>query len=290
MSKAENISKIDLTKYDPITIQKIKYMHPIEKYMSRGAKLNKFTKHAYEAAHKTIEELVKGYIYEREKKHLPLVDDNEWIKYEDWDISGIQAFECPPDSLLYHEHFNIAYDKVLEEWKPEHDSVVFISCTMNKPYDNNLKIKTICETVKDIADVVIISSCGIIPVKMGLKYPYAYYNYDTIGESDEMKTKAKEVIYQRLDGFLKKFNYKCYSYLTPGKMFDVLDKYSKEHGNCIKHVITEDEIDKQVKILQEKHNNPTNNYKGVVVLRANSLLNLRNKCVKMIMEGKNEQV
>lgn len=287
MSKTDKVKQIDLSKYDAETIQKIKYMHPIEKYMSRGAKLNKFSKHAYDAAHKPIEELVQGYIYERERLGLPLVDANEWIDYKDWDIPGIQAFGCPPDSLLYHKHFDIAYDKVLEEWVPQHDSVVFISCTMNKPYDNNLKIKTICETVKDIADVVIISSCGIIPVPMGLKYPYAYYNYDTIGESPEMKAKAKEVIYKRLDGFLKKFNYKCYSYLTPGKMFDVIDKYSKEHNNCIKHVITEEEIERQVKILQEKHNNPNSSYKGVVILRANSLLSLRNKCVKMIMDDKN---
>ena len=287
MSKQEKIDQIDLSQYDAETIQKIKYMHPHEKYLSRGAKKTNFSKHAFIAANRTPEEHVKNYIYERTKLGMPLVDPNEWIKYEDWDINGIQAFGCPDDSLLYHKHFDIAFEKVLEEWKPKHDAVVFVSCTMNKPYDSNKKIMTVVNTVKDIADVVIISSCGIIPVEMGLKYPYAYYNYDTIGESPEMKAKAKEVIYNRLSRFLEKFNYKCYSYLTPGKMFDVVDKYSKDHNNCIKHVITEEQIEKQIQLLKDKHGHPENEYRGVVICRANSLLGFRNRCVQMIMDDKN---
>lgn len=288
MSKEEKAKEIDLSLYDEETKKKIEYMHPIEKYMSRGKNFTNFSKHAYKGAHMSIEDHIKEYIYKRERLGMPLVDPNEWIDFKDWDITGIQAFGCPPDSLLYHKHFDIAFEKVLEEWQPKHDSVVFVSCTMNKPYDSNAKIMNIVNTVKDIADVVIISSCGIIPVELGLKYPYAYYNYDTIGESQEMKTKAKEVIYNRLDRFLQKFNYKCYSYLTPGKMFDVIDKYSKEHNNCIKHVITNEEIDKQVEALRIKHGHPEYQYKGVVICRANSLTAFRNRCVKMIMEGKNE--
>ncbi len=136
-----------------------------------------------------------------------LVTKEEQERYKDYKMDN-------EVNILSNPIFDIAFERILNNYKPRHDRVLFSGCTIVRPYYKSLKWKDFITYFHDRVDLVVISNAGIIPMEYAECYPFL--TYDAKHEWRSFK-EYEEKLLLRLNSFLTKFgdawDYRVYSFL-----------------------------------------------------------------------------
>lgn len=135
--------------------------------------------------------------------------------------------------------------KMREEYEPKHKFAIFSLCTSTRPYLDSPKWRAFYNNFGHVADLVICSNGGIIPIEY--QYCYPFKTYDAHGDSkyDELyKQKFKE----RLDKFLELHAHKwdkiILSFLPSSRNREVVKDYGQ--GNDKFYVVPSLEVYKRI--------------------------------------------
>lgn len=159
-------------------------------------------------------------------------DCDEIIHRKDWDIPSLKG---ATHNQMYHPHFNIMKKHFFENYKPQHDTAVFILCSSTKPYNNNQTINIYTEKSEGKADFFILSNPGVIPIEYSNYYPFRYYDWVEMEETPEVKKEYTRMIYERVKEWMDHFGYKRVISIVrhPGETYDALMLLKKDGYNII---------------------------------------------------------
>ena len=132
-------------------------------------------------------------------------------------------------------------EKMREDYVPKHKFAIFSLCTSTRPYINSPKWRTFYKNFGEVADLVICSNGGIIPIEYQYCYPFTVYDAHGNSETDELyKQKFKE----RLDLFLEKhanhWDKIILSFLPTSRNREVVKDYGQ--GNDKYYVLPSQEV------------------------------------------------
>ena len=126
-----------------------------------------------------------------------LVPRDEWV--DEKEIQGLDGY------VTKHPVIEKAFEGILNDFKPEHDVCLLSACTVTRPYSKSVKWKKYIEAFQSKADLIVVSTAGIIPQKYWTCYPYM--TYDTYGNA-----KTRGIVYKtmadRMSRFFEKNQYK----------------------------------------------------------------------------------
>lgn len=107
------------------------------------------------------------------------------------------------ETVLKSQVIEDGFERILEDFTPIHDVVIFSLCAATRPYIKSLKWKKLYEYFGDVADLVVCSNGGIIPMQYMYCYPYTVYEaHRTTNKYDQL---YKDTMMRRLRRFLDKF-------------------------------------------------------------------------------------
>lgn len=123
-------------------------------------------------------------------------------KIQQRDLTYDDSYNLLFDDTLYDE----SLDKILENFKPRHKIALVSLCTSTRPYSKSVKWSTFIERYNNLADMIIWSSGGIIPIEYECCYPYL--NYDDVSPyPPHLVERYIQVGIIRLEKFFTKFKY-----------------------------------------------------------------------------------
>lgn len=128
-----------------------------------------------------------------------------------------------------------AFQKILEDYVPHHDKIIFSLCTSTRPYLKSVKWKTYHQMFGEQCDLVICSNGGIIPMDYMNCYPFLDYNAPHEGNTwDEL---YMEVFERRLLAFLNKNKqyYKkiCFAFIPDTRNYRSIEKLNIPNSKLI---------------------------------------------------------
>lgn len=126
-----------------------------------------------------------------------LIPKNRWVNEDE-----IQGND---EKVLKHPIINEAFEKIIEEFCPKHDTAFMSLCTATRPYSKSPKWKKFIELYSDKADLIICSNGGIIPIEFEDCYPYLTYDAHGQKKYDDIYI---EYTYNRLMKFFQNHHYK----------------------------------------------------------------------------------
>ena len=125
-----------------------------------------------------------------------LIPKDRWVNEEEIQGSDKKILECPI--------FNEAFEKIIKEFSPKHNTVFMSLCTATRPYSKSPKWKKFIELYSNDVDLIVCSGGGIIPIKYEKCYPYLTYDSRGQKEYDEPYI---ECLYNRLMKFFQYHHY-----------------------------------------------------------------------------------
>ena len=125
-----------------------------------------------------------------------LIPKSEWVKEDE--IQGNES------KLFGHPVIDKAFERILDDWRPQHRVCLLSSCTTTRPYDKSVKWKKYIEAFEDKADLIVVSNAGIIPQKYWSCYPYM--TYDSHGTT-RTRAQALNILLDRMNRFFYKNDY-----------------------------------------------------------------------------------
>ena len=130
-----------------------------------------------------------------------LVGDERLVKRKNW----ISLNEMNTDmKILNHKLFDNIFNKIVREHRPNH-KVAFLSlCTSTRPYHRGRKWKKFISEFGDRADLIVVSSGGIIPQNYFCSFPFLNYDGDSAKSANLLYAKKLE---KRLLKFFKTHQY-----------------------------------------------------------------------------------
>lgn len=112
------------------------------------------------------------------------------------------------ENVLKSPVFREAFESVCKLYQPKHNIAVFALCTQTKPFSSSMKWRGIIKIFGEIADLVICSSAGIIPLEFENYYPFNNYDSHSGHEGDEsLSDYSKSLFEYRCRTFLTKFKW-----------------------------------------------------------------------------------
>lgn len=160
------------------------------------------------------------------------------------------------DKILHNPLIDVLSKKMRDEYKPQHKYAIFSLCTTTRPYIKSLKWKTFYKNFGSVADLIICSNGGIIPIEYQKCYPFEVYDAHEDKKCSEL---YKEKFEERLDAFLKlhadKWDKIIFSFLPKSRNREVVNKYPAIN----KKFYVVPSLDVYKRIFLEK--NPGVNYK-----------------------------
>jgi len=127
------------------------------------------------------------------------------LKKSEWgDVKSMQGVDT---DVLYNPIINLAFDRILEDFKPK-KKIAFVSlCTKTRPYSKSRKWAKFIEAgIGENCDLIISSNSGVIPIEYDSSYPYLNYDAHPSGPSKYDKDYV-QVAYKRHKEFFTKFHY-----------------------------------------------------------------------------------
>lgn len=117
-------------------------------------------------------------------------------------------------NVLTHPLGETGFNRILHDYTPCHNNVIFSLCTSTRPYLNSVKWKTLYHNFGNSCDLVVCSSCGIIPMEYMNCYPYTTYDaydaYNTTKFNDLYYSVFEKRILTFLDTFGHYWNKKIF--------------------------------------------------------------------------------
>lgn len=106
-----------------------------------------------------------------------------------------------------------AFERILTLHKPKHRIALFGLCTTTRPYSTSVTWKKRKKMWGGVADLIITSNGGVIPIEFENCYPYLTYDAHGHKQYDEL---YKYILGQRLLTFLRTFSYQfCVFHYRP---------------------------------------------------------------------------
>jgi predicted RNA-binding protein len=134
-----------------------------------------------------------------------LIPRNEWVD---------PKLICGNDKqVLCSPVIQKAFERVLALHKPKHRIALFGLCTSKRPYSASVPWKLRKKMWGNVADLIITSNGGVIPIEFENCYPYLTYDAHGQKQYDEI---YKYILGGRLFTFLKAFRYQfCVFHFRP---------------------------------------------------------------------------
>lgn len=111
-------------------------------------------------------------------------------------------------NVLKSPVFIEAFNTLLDIYTPKHDIAVFALCTQTKPFSKSMKWRGIIKIFGEIADLIICSSAGIIPLEYEDYYPFNNYDSHSGHEGSAwLSDYSKYLFKKRCEIFLTKFKW-----------------------------------------------------------------------------------
>lgn len=128
---------------------------------------------------------------------------NDWlIPCTEWvDASQLQGDEI---KTLTSPIVEKAFQKILELYHPKHKVALVSLCTATRPYSKSRKWSKFIHKFGDLADMIVCSNGGIIPLEFENCYPYLTYDAHRETRCDKIYINT---CYRRLMEFFCKFHY-----------------------------------------------------------------------------------
>lgn len=129
------------------------------------------------------------------------------------------------DKVLHNPIIDVALDRIMEDYTPSHNRVIFSLCTSTRPYLKGIKWRTFYENFGSDCDLVICSNGGIIPMEYMNCWPYLTYDAHSSAKFDDL---YNELFERRLVKFLSKFGpyweKKVFTFLPTSRNRRVIEK------------------------------------------------------------------
>lgn len=125
-----------------------------------------------------------------------LVKKKKWVEFSEINESM---------AILNHKLFDTVFEKIVTDHTPNHRIAFFSLCTSTRPYQLGRKWKVFLEKFNEYADMIVVSSGGIIPQKYWNSYPFL--NYDGHTTPTGFEKLYEEKMTKRMLKFLKKHRY-----------------------------------------------------------------------------------
>lgn len=176
------------------------------------------------------------------KDHNYLFSKEEIASREDCKISELEG----EDKVLNSQAVDDAFERILADFKPKHNKVIFSLCSSSRPYITSLKWKSFHEHFGDVADLVICSNGGIIPIEYMCCFPFMEYDAHraNAGTDQLYKDKMKERLTRFLDKFGKDYEVIIYSFLPSSRNAEAIREMNGAGGVLLPtHEVYRDIID-----------------------------------------------
>lgn len=176
------------------------------------------------------------------KGHNYLFSEEEIASREDCKISELEGEE----KVLNSQAVDDAFERILADFKPKHNKVIFSLCSSSRPYITSLKWKSFHEHFGDVADLVICSNGGIIPIEYMCCFPFMEYDAHraNAGTDQLYKDKMKERLTRFLDKFGKDYEVIIYSFLPSSRNAEAIREMNGAGGVLLPtHEVYRDIID-----------------------------------------------
>lgn len=176
------------------------------------------------------------------KDHNYLFSKEEIASREDCKISELEGEE----KVLNSQAVDDAFERILADFKPKHNKVIFSLCSSSRPYITSLKWKSFHEHFGDVADLVICSNGGIIPIEYMCCFPFMEYDAHraNAGTDQLYKDKMKERLTRFLDKFGKNYEVIIYSFLPSSRNAEAIREMNGAGGVLLpSHEVYRDIID-----------------------------------------------
>lgn len=176
------------------------------------------------------------------KDHNYLFSKEEIASREDCKISELEGEE----KVLNSKAVDDAFERILADFKPKHNKVIFSLCSSSRPYITSLKWKSFHEHFGDVADLVICSNGGIIPIEYMCCFPFMEYDAHraNAGTDQLYKDKMKERLTRFLDKFGKDYEIIIYSFLPSSRNAEAIREMNGAGGVLLPtHEVYRDIID-----------------------------------------------
>lgn len=126
---------------------------------------------------------------------------------------------CGEEKVLNSKVIDDAFERIMEDYKPSHKNVIFSLCSATRPYIGSPKWKAFYKNFGDVADLVISSNGGIIPIEYMCCFPFMQYDAHRANSgTDELyKDRMKDKLSKFLNKFGKYWDIKVYSFLPTSR-------------------------------------------------------------------------
>lgn len=161
-----------------------------------------------------LREIFNGQNQDKHSEMLynKMVKDEQLIPRKLWDNPN--NFNGTKMDTIFHPHFNLLWDSVVETWKPTSSHLMLASCSGSKPYSENLQYqKYIKMHERGFGDFIIISSpcpVAVKPVNASAMYPNCFYDFPHI-ESPHLENMMIQNNIRCLTQIILKHKYKSVS-------------------------------------------------------------------------------
>ena len=125
-----------------------------------------------------------------------LFNKNEWLPFDTMNTEK---------KILNNTIFDEALNRIINQFKPKHNTAFLSLCTTTRPYNIGKKWKEFEVICNDKADMIVISNGGIIPKKYWESWPYL--NYDGDPHVDPQTDLYIDILEKRLMLFFKNVKY-----------------------------------------------------------------------------------
>lgn len=123
-----------------------------------------------------------------------LIPKSEWVSPDE--LSGEEA-------VLTHPIIHKAFNRILEDFTPQHDVAFLSLCTTTRPYNKSAKWKIFMSEFSNSCDLIVCSNGGVIPQKYWECYPFMTYDAPHLNE--DWTPMYIDFQHQKLTEFFSKF-------------------------------------------------------------------------------------
>ena len=157
-----------------------------------------------------------------------LFSDEERASREDCRIEEL----CGEEKVLNSKVIDDAFERILADFKPKHNKVIFSLCSSSRPYITSVKWKSFHEHFGDVADLVICSNGGIIPIEYMCCFPFMQYDAHraNAGTDQLYKDKMKDKLQRFLDKFGSNYEIIIHSFLPSSRNAEAIREMNGAGG------------------------------------------------------------
>lgn len=148
-------------------------------------------------------------------------DEDEIIHRKDW--AKMDSLIGESIEILHHPVFKIMNEYIINNYSQRSDNLLICSCSSRKPYSKAINYSKYLKIPN--LDTIVMSNSGVIPINnhfdMSIKYPFRYYNWDHMKESNELKKEEENFMYECAEKFINNTSFKKIAFISkPQQMYE----------------------------------------------------------------------